>query len=459
MLLNGSALNTAILNGSVVGATVCVATGFQTPGAAVPPETVWLPRTVVSSTFDSESVVSDFGTHAWALSSGAIADGKFGDTANFVWCDAAVNGLSAATSGYYSVIATVIAQTNTRPNTSFNSAVDVFINPGLQLSHGRNGYESWAGDNDAIYIAGVEEDYFDSWHAPYVDGSTHVVRFEVEPTQTKTYVDDVLLRTSPVSHTATAVTSVGISVRGLLVDSLVVLDAHGETAPAESSSSAANAVLAQPAFGFAPVLLGTPSAPSLQALDVSGWQSFTSGLPYIPAPFAMPGVNLSLSAASTYSTAFGTPVAGGRFVQAVGAAPNTAAGTPTSARAQRVSLLASTLFFGQPDSQRGASSAGFRPTALGVPDSSRTQFAGSTYRAVRWGSAQAVRSNVFAARPFNNALRFGRPVAFGLNAHGADGLASAAQFGAPACTQRYRARHYAPEVRFGKPLMTRNPPC
>ena len=239
----------------------------------------------------------------------------------------------------------------------------------------------------------------------------------------------------------------------------MVCDAVGFKTPAEGVSGTPSCVITQPVDGFAPVLFGTPSTPSLQVLVASGWRAFYPGRPNAPAPFFPPAISLSATAAGTYSTAFGTPSAGGQSAQTIGGAPSTIVGLPTSVRAQQATAVPSTLLFGQPTLQRGARGAGFRSTALGVPSSSRTQFAGSTYRAVLWGSAQAVRSNVFAARPFNNALRFGRPVAFGLNAHGADGLAPAAQFGAPACTQRYRARHYAPEVRFGKPLMTRNPPC
>lgn len=168
-----------------------------------------------------------------------------------------------------------------------------------------------------------------------------------------------------------------------------------------------------------------PTSAEPQVATASGWRSTTFGSAALAnqasgwlsgAAFGQASSRLSLSAAGTAFGSFGVP------------------GLRISARAQ-----------------------GFQAIRIGTPTVLRRQPAAGT-STTRFGTPRVEISNAYPARTLGSTARFGRPSGRHLNAYPAAGF-TGTQFGEPACSQSYRARHIAPSIRFGLPSREINAPC
>jgi hypothetical protein len=203
---------------------------------------------------------------------------------------------------------------------------------------------------------------------------------------------------------------------------------------------------------------GTASSPSLQTCTATGFLIDFMGRPIAGVPASLPTINRSLLASGAVMTTFGAATIISPVATSVTGSLFSSVGTPTHALGQRASGIEPLAMFGSGTTRLSGRHVGNKFTLLGTPTSARIQTAASTYRATRWGTPAAVRSDTYLARGLYNPARFARPTAMRLNGFAASG-ATSTQFGTPACYLRYRALHTAPACRFGKPLMLWGTPC
>jgi len=220
----------------------------------------------------------------------------------------------------------------------------------------------------------------------------------------------------------------------------------------------ANSLFAVYAIGLhIDVNFGTFTSPYLQECSVDGLVSTRFGLNFANL-YTPPLINRSVSARSWKASVFGVATGWTQTTQQADGFFLTGYGTPSIRITQLASAVALGTNFSSPSVATALRAVGWRSSSVETPSLKRTQMATSLSAFPRWGAHRYVRSNAHLLRGFRIYARFGQPQARLLLARAATGLAGTS-FGAPACTQRYRAFHIPPESRFSKPRLIRSFAC
>ena len=203
-----------------------------------------------------------------------------------------------------------------------------------------------------------------------------------------------------------------------------------------------------------PGRFGTPYVTFNQTREATG---FTSGLFGTPLGMRIlpPNVSRICIAQPVMPGHFGTPRHTPTQTGSASSIGPGLFGAPNSRMTQPASGFCS-AGFGSPTAAMLARSHGFCPGIFGTPTARRTQLASSVYRAPRWGTAKAVRSNTYEAVSIYVGTRMGQPT--GRIVRRASGFTGGA-FGTPYSSQIHLASSIPPSGRFGKPLLRRTTQC
>jgi hypothetical protein len=396
----------------------------------------WLQKTVLSSTFDAPELLSDFGTITWpGITSGTLSGGLLVPDTTFDPAWLILNGLSIPFSGYYTITINAIAKvrgTETRTNEVSVSMWSADWTTGFQVKHARNMYGDDNGRVQRDELGSVSIPY--TPNTPYADSSSHLIRFDVTPAQVVVTVDGAQIAVVDFAGQASSpIAKIEISARMLDLDSISIVDEHGEFIP-EAGSVTVNA---EPLGPVASV--GQPAASGIVTVEASGFQSDTT----VGAPTATTVkpilINRSLRAGSTHTTKYGEPTTNTQVTaQASGAAPATAVGTATAGTALLAQGVVPTTMFGTPGAGFAAHVRTFAATAaFGWTKAVLTQHAGSTYLVTRFGAASVHSGSINLAEP----------------------AATVALFGTHSILRGVRAMSVAPSARFGRPTVNRGVLC
>jgi hypothetical protein len=116
------------------------------------------------------------------------------------------------------------------------------------------------------------------------------------------------------------------------------------------------------------------------------------------------------------------------------------------------------LVFAAPQARQTQRAQGFKATAIGTPQSRRTQYAADSAPRTRYGTHSTIRSNWYVAYGFR-ATKYGTPRAWQrFNYHVGEWPVSTT-VGTPTSRRTYPVESIPPITRYGTPLLKRTTQC
>jgi len=470
MLINGSAVNQAAVNGDhgAPWSPLYIPTGFTSGGFGTPfrpatycqvsNEVLYAPQPInaLTATFASAAVTSDITTSTgWSVLSGAISGGVLGDptaTSFGGWREAQLTFATPITPTLPLTITANMVAKNRPGGSSHVFTVQLQQSTGnldITVSNGSSGTNNLQFSTPWGYV--------EETAAVWTDGQALTMRAEFTATDLKFYLNNVLKIINFGGASPSGLTGVYVNGGYVDIDNLTFVATGSPVYTPNFDTPVAN--LGTPLLPYTALHTGpiakvpAPYRVFTQTVQPAGFSATRIPEYFYATPGLPPYVVNGVYAQETFTpVVFGTPVALTPVSAPASGLDSTIFGTPNNARRIPAAGFSAT-HLGTPSLATGQGVTGWVATMLGTPISAYRQPAASTYRATRFGLPTYTLPNTRSTYGFCRTW-FGHHRSVVGTMRTVSGIA-AGHFGTPSTFARAKALHVPPACRFGKPLMTR----